>query len=256
MDKSAAKKRHSPYALLQRAKRQSIPALAPPRLPAEMRRPRPALRSVLKKCSERKRARIALALAQELAALHADGTSVGRLSPDVVHFGMTGYPEIAQIGEAEPDSAYTAPELLDRRASSRRPHGTPCGDVYGFGALLYFILTGRQPPRSWTPRAFSRLSPTAASLVMRCVHEDPWSRPKASLVAEELEAAGPERLRSDAGAIELVRRKPKRAWNVASAVALTGTAAALLWTGVVTHGLGALGLAAMVVGASISAGGG
>ncbi len=234
----------------------ALAALAAPRLPAELRRPQTTLRHALRRLSPNKRARVALALAHELAALHADGTSVGQLSPDTVSFGMTGYPRIVQIGEADRDSPYTAPELLDRATQLRRPHGTPRADTYAFGALMYFMFTGRQPPSEWTTREFAQLSPTTASLIARCVATDPWVRPDVAEVTRIIERVGPERLQSQriSNPIDLIRRKPAQAWNVASMLALTSTAAVLVLAGTVTTVVGAVGVAAMLVGASISVG--
>lgn len=252
-------RRPSPYDMIQRGVASApMPELAAPRLPTEMRGPRLTLRRALPKCGSRKRTRIALALAQELAALHADDLAVGRLDPDAVAFGMTGYPEIASIGEPEPHSAYAAPELWDGRVASARPRGTPRADTYALGALIYFIYTGKEPPTTWTTRDFARLSPTAASVVARCVADDPWARPTAEEVAVLIERAGPERMRSDGMShpIELIRRKPHGIWSAASVFALSATAAILVLAGTVTTALGAVGVVAMLVGASITVGAG
>ena len=228
--------------------------LAAPRLPKEMRGPRRTLRQTLPKCTTKQRARIAHALAEELAALHADGTVVGRLSPDTVTFGMTGYPEIGEIGPAHRESPYTAKEL--RRANGGWPTSTTRADSYALGALVFFILTGCEPPTEWTLPELARLSPTAAAIVARCVADDPWGRPEVQDVAHMIEEAGPEGLRSDglSHPIDLIRAKGQGPWNVAPVVALTGTAALLVLAGTMTTALGAVGVAAMLLGASITFG--
>ena len=101
---------------------------------------------------------------------------------------------LTQAGTVLGTAAYMAPEAV------RGEPATPAGDVYGLGAVLYELATGRPPrevstiadlARNEPPRAPSELTPLPRELedtIMRCLASDPRHRPTAEEVAVELGA--------------------------------------------------------------------
>jgi eukaryotic-like serine/threonine-protein kinase len=174
--------------------------------------------------------------------LRTDG--VLKLSDFGVAFGIEGT-RLTMVGTVLGTAAYLAPE------QARGEEVTAAADIYGAGAVLYELLTGR-PPRS--PATLAELSEDAAipapqhaprelaDIVMRCLAADPADRPaSAADLAAELAATLPEpqtlplpehpSLRAtEIMAPRPARRLPRAAWILAGAAALgitAGTVAAL-----------------------------
>jgi serine/threonine-protein kinase len=147
----------------------------------------------------------ALAAAHDAGLVHRDvkpqnlllrRDGVLKLSDFGVAFGLEGT-RLTMAGTVLGTAAYLAPE------QARGEEVTAAADVYGLGAVLYELLTGR-PPRN--PTTIAELSATAAiptpqdappklaRIVMRCLAGDPADRPaSAAEIAVELAATLPER---------------------------------------------------------------
>jgi len=146
----------------------------------------------------------ALAAAHEAGLVHRDvkpqnlilrRDGVLKLGDFGVAFGLEGT-RLTVAGTVLGTAAYLAPE------QARGEEVTAAADVYGLGAVLYELLTGR-PPR--TPATLAELAltetipvpldapPALAHIVMRCLAADPDERPpSAAEVARELAATLPE----------------------------------------------------------------
>ena len=147
----------------------------------------------------------ALAAAHEAGLVHRDvkpqnlllrSDGVLKLGDFGVAFGLEGT-RLTMAGTVLGTAAYFAPE------QARGEEVTAAADVYGVGAVLYELLTGR-PPRN--PTTLAELSensaipvpqgapPELARLVMSCLAAAPTDRPaSAAELAGELAATLPER---------------------------------------------------------------
>jgi serine/threonine-protein kinase len=147
----------------------------------------------------------ALAAAHDAGLVHRDvkpqnlllrRDGVLKLGDFGVAFGLEGT-RLTMAGTVLGTAAYLAPE------QARGEEVTAAADVYGLGAVLYELLTGR-PPRN--PRTIAELStadaiplpqdapPRLARIVMRCLAGEPTDRPaSAAAIAVELAATLPER---------------------------------------------------------------
>ena len=123
--------------------------------------------------------------------------------PHVTDFGLArkvaGDSELTQSGAIIGTPAYMAPE----HASGRRRAVTTAGDVYGLGAILYALLTGRAPfggdsvvetldavrtrPPELPSRLNSKLSQDLEVVCLKCLEKDPQRRySSARALAEDL----------------------------------------------------------------------
>jgi serine/threonine-protein kinase len=104
---------------------------------------------------------------------------------------------LSLTGEMVGTPGTMAPEQLDKNAEQG-----PATDVYGLGAVLYYLLSGRLPfegdtsynvvlkvmreeatdPRTLNPD----ISPAMAELVLRCLSKEPGDRPESALVFAEV----------------------------------------------------------------------
>ncbi|MFE5481991.1 serine/threonine protein kinase [Streptomyces sp. NPDC056527] len=146
---------------------------------------------------------IGVALAEALAAAHAQGVTHAGVSPAAVLLTSDG-PRLTCFGAvraAAPDGGQrnTLPgldpgALAPEQASGGRPR--PPGDVYALGAVLAYASTGHTvPERSELPPA---LRPSTAS----CLSRDPANRPTAADVMTALAPPTPhETVLSSAGSL-------------------------------------------------------
>ena len=155
-------------------------------------------------------ARLGVQICRGLAAAHAAGLvhrdvkpqnlllrrdGVLKLGDFGIAFGLEGT-RLTMAGTVLGTAAYLAPE------QARGEEVTAAADVYGVGAVMVELLTGR-PPRA--PSSLAELTtataieppaeapPALAEIVMRCLAQEPVLRPaSAADVARELAATLPE----------------------------------------------------------------
>jgi serine/threonine protein kinase/Flp pilus assembly protein TadD len=205
---------------------------------------------------------LALVLARAMEFAHRQGIIHRDLKPSNVLLAEDGSPKIADFGlarllDAETEltctgmvmgtPSYMAPE---QAAGHSRALG-PSVDVYGLGAILYQLLTGRPPfqglPRPETLRAVMttepvpprQLAPRVAAdletVCLKCLRKEPQRRyPSAAALAEDLERflqGEPIRARPVSSwrrSVLLVRRQPVRVVAVLAALLALSFLAALL----------------------------
>ena len=197
-----------------------------------------------------KKAAEAVHHAHQRAILHRD------LKPSNVLLDDRGEPYVTDFGLAkrlEGDSEMTVsgailgtpPYMAPEQASGRRGAVTTATDVYGLGAILYALLTGRAPFRGESvpeileqvreqppvpPARFNSRSPRDLEIIcLKCLAKEPWRRyGSAQALAEDLGRyiAGEPIIARRSGALERLWLWCKR--NPRLAGALGSTAAALI----------------------------
>jgi hypothetical protein len=138
-------------------------------------------------------------LAEGLAAVHACGLLHRDLKPENVLIGDDGRPRLVDFGLAaalaSPDLASisgTLPYMAPEQARGESERIDARTDLYGLGAVLYELLTGRPPHQGATPeelwqaaragdvvppRQLNRRVPRAVNdLCLRCLAKDPTQR--------------------------------------------------------------------------------
>jgi serine/threonine protein kinase len=159
-------------------------------------------------------ARLVKTLAEAVHYAHQRGTLHLDLNPHNVLIDESGEPHVIDFGQAkrvQADSdliqngtilgtpAYMAPE----QASGQRGRLTTATDVYGLGAILYALMTGRAPfgadspaetlahVRDGTPEPPSKRHPWIARdleiIVLKCLQREPERRySSAAALADDL----------------------------------------------------------------------
>lgn len=146
---------------------------------------------------------VAVSLLKTLVALHEQGVVHGDLKPDNVMVTPQGKTSLLDLGIAslpresrsgfKGTLGYAAPEVLRGEPATER------SDLYGFGALLYRSLTGRDPfesndpsalaylpmvalplpPSTWRPGLSQRIEQAVLTLLSRAPQRRPASAAKA-----------------------------------------------------------------------------
>ncbi|MEF2528273.1 MULTISPECIES: serine/threonine-protein kinase [Streptomyces] len=130
--------------------------------------------------------RLLAALAEGLAALHAQGVAHRDFTPECVVLAARG-PRITGSGLARGAGVpgWAAPEV---RAGAE---AGPAADVFALGAVLAYAATGRPPfGAGGGPLDVAGVEPGLAELVAACTEEDPARRPGLAEVVERCAADG------------------------------------------------------------------
>jgi WD40 repeat protein/serine/threonine protein kinase/tetratricopeptide (TPR) repeat protein len=210
---------------------------------------------------QRGNARMLAAVARAVHYAHQRGILHRDLKPANVLLDADGQPLVTDFGLArrldetgsvvaagfEGTAAYVAPE----QARAEPGAATTAADVYGLGAILYELLTGRPPFRGANdvetllhvmtrepvpPRQVERrLSRGLETICLKCLEKEPGRRyPSAAALAEDLEnwLAGRPLIARPAGALERTwrwcRRNPVPSFAGATVLAVAVAAFALI----------------------------
>ena len=111
--------------------------------------------------------------------------------PHVTDFGLAKCVEVesslTQTGLILGTPAYMAPE----QASGSRRELTAAVDIYGLGAVLYKLLTGRPPFQAETPVRGSRTGPRSSACVNSLAQPRDRPQPRRDLLEMPRERSGP-----------------------------------------------------------------
>jgi hypothetical protein len=173
-------------------------------------------------------------LARTLSEIHAAGVAHRDLSPNNVMLGEVG-PVVIDFGSAKDlvtagagsVLSVATPDYASPEALLGKPAGS-AGDVYALARIVQFAMTGDDKESS-----FDGLLPVQASLLRRCLAQDPAARPSASELATAFAADSlPSRLRSHHYAPVALKPLPRRvrpATAVLAALLAAGVAALGSW---------------------------
>ena len=160
-------------------------------------------------------------IAQALAHLHAHGAVHGDVSPQNVMFRADGAPVLIDPGNARALGAAPGTSMTAGFAPVEE-ESTQSRDVWGWGALAWFVLTGESPGEAKSriplPLLVEGIDERFAQLIDDCLAADPGERPEAAdIAAEVLAVQEPEPLnidqaiRAEGRALMLTQHRPAKA---------------------------------------------
>ncbi len=219
--------------------------------------------------SIRQAAELIAKLAHSLHHAHQHGVLHRDVKPGNILLDAKGEPHLTDFGlarlvefestvtrtlEVIGTPSYMAPE----QARGENIQLTPANDIYGLGAVLYYVLTGHPPfaggttyetikllldtqprqPRLWN----SKVDRDLATICLKCLEKDPRRRYASALaLAEDLERwLKNEPIRARPTSLftrgrKWLRRNPTTAALVASLVALVAVVGAMIWRSELVH---------------------
>ncbi|GAA2798625.1 serine/threonine protein kinase [Streptomyces showdoensis] len=125
---------------------------------------------------------IGAALAETLAALHAQGQAHAGVAPAAVLLTADG-PRLTCFGAARVTDRVDRSAQAPEQATGGLPR--PPGDVYGLGAVLAYAATGHTVPER------SELPPALGGTITACLTRDPAHRPSAAALLPALSPPTP-----------------------------------------------------------------
>ncbi|MCB9744965.1 MAG: protein kinase [Alphaproteobacteria bacterium] len=177
-------------AVYQLLEHQGLPVLA-----MELVRGRPLSEAAVG-ADEATRLRIWIGATEALAAAHAQGIVHRDIKPLNVLVTEEGQVKVLDFGIAALEGEVAAPAGTPAYSAPEQLRGEPATlatDVYGLGALGWFLWTGA-PPRELEPRP-PGLSPELYAVLRRALQPDPAARyPDASALLQDLRACAAHRV--------------------------------------------------------------
>ncbi|MFB7867600.1 serine/threonine protein kinase [Streptomyces sp. NPDC056069] len=126
---------------------------------------------------------IGAAIAEAIAALHAQGVTHAGVAPAAVLLTADG-PRLTGFGTARATDRVDREAQAPEEAAAGAVPGTP-GDVYGLGAVLAYAATGHTVPER------SELPDSLRSVISACLTRDPAQRPAAAALLTALAPPAP-----------------------------------------------------------------
>ena len=185
-------------------------------------------------------------VARTLADTHARGIPHGNLKPTNILLDESGNPHIADFGlgaiEGLPQTGEVISDVDYRSPEQGAGPGSPSGDIFSLGVLLFKALTSRTPNEvssessAGLPRVPSAINPAAPAdleaICLKCLRANPGERyPDMKALAEDLRRwlkGEPVHARRDQPASLVVRRPRRRIrWGLVGAI--VGAAAVLAY---------------------------
>jgi serine/threonine-protein kinase len=185
-------------------------------------------------------------VARTLADTHARGIPHGNLKPTNILLDESGNPHIADFGlgaiEGMPQTGEVVSDVDYRSPEQGEGPGSPSGDIYSLGVLLFKALTSRTPHELGSnssgvfPRVPSAINPAAPAdleaICLKCLRNDPGERyPDMKALAEDLRRwlkGEPVQARRDQPA-SMINKRPRRRVRWALVGAILGAAGIVVY---------------------------